>query len=102
MKKVYKSFNIAGMQYYEALFVINDIKVGDRVLLKSENNNIYDENEVEIYYKDKKLGYIPKNTNYSIATILSANWDIFEAYIQKIDRDELEIQIAIFIKENRE
>ena len=102
MKKVYKSFEIAGIEYYEALFVINEMKVGDKLILKLEKNNIYDENAVEIYYKDTKLGYIPRSANYSIARIMNAGWDIFEAFVQKIDRDELTIQVAVFIRERND
>ena len=96
--KVYKNFKIAGIEYYEALFVIEKIKVGDKLILKPEDN-IYDEYAVEIYYEDKKLGYIPRSSNYSIGVILRKGWDIFDAYIQKINRDELEIQMAVFVRE---
>ena len=96
--KVYKNFKIAGIEYYEAMFVIGKIKVGDKLILKAEDN-IYDENAVEIYYKDKKLGYIPKSANYSIGVILRKGWDMFDAYIQKINRDNLEIQVAVFVRE---
>ena len=97
--KVYKSFKIAGLQYYEALFVINRLKIGQKLKLKPEPSNIYDENAVEIYYKKHKLGYIPKTSNYSVAVILNAGWKIFECYVQKIDRDNLEIQVAVFVRE---
>jgi len=96
--KVYKNFKIAGIEYYEAMFVIGKIKVGDKLILKVEDN-IYDENAVEIYYKDKKLGYFPKSANYSIGVILRKGWDMFDAYIQKINRDNLEIQVAVFVRE---
>jgi len=99
MKKLYKSFKIAGLQYYEALFIINKLKVGKKLKLKIEPNNIHDENAVEIYYKKHKLGYIPRSANYSIATILKAGWDIFDCYIQKIDKQNLLIDVAIFVRE---
>jgi len=99
MKKVYKSFQIAGIEYYEALFIIEQVKVGDRLKLKLEKNNIYDENAIEIFYKKRKLGYIPKSQNYSIAKIMQARWNIFEAFVQKINKDKLEIQVAIFIRQ---
>ena len=97
--KVYKNFNIAGIEYYEALFVIEKMKVGEKLILKPEEKNIYDEYAVEIYYEDKKLGYIPKSSNYSIGVILRKGWDIFEAFVQKIDRDNLDIQVAVFVRE---
>jgi hypothetical protein len=102
MKKVYKYFVIAGIEYYEALFVINKLKPGKKLKLKLEPKNKYDENAVEIYYKKHKLGYIPKTANYSIAKILNAGWDIFDSYVQKIDRDELIIQVAVFVREKND
>ena len=99
--KVYKSFRIAGISYYEALFVIEKLKVGDRLKLKPEEN-MHDEHAVAVYRKEKKLGYIPRNANYSISVILRNGWDIFEAYVQRIDREELEIDIAVFVRENVE
>ncbi len=97
--KVYKSFPVAGISYYEALFIIEQIKPGDKLILKPEGN-IYDEHAVEIFYNDKKLGYIPKNSNYSISTILRNGWDIFDCYVQRIDRDGLNIDVAVFVREN--
>ena len=98
MKKLYKSFRIAGLKYYDAIFIINKLKVGKKLKLKIETNNIYDENAVEIYYKKYKLGYIPKTSNYSIATILKSGWNIFDCYIQKIDKPNLLIDVAIFVR----
>ena len=102
MKKIYKNFKIAGIEYYEALIVINEMKIGDKLILKPQPDNIHDENAVEIFYKDYKLGYIPRNANYSISVLLNAGWDIFDAYIQKINRDELDIQVAVFVREKND
>jgi len=83
MKRIYKNFKIAGIENYEALFAINEMKIGDKLILKSQLiNNIHDENE-----------------NYSISVLLNAGWDIFDVYIQKINRDELDIQVAVFVRE---
>ena len=98
MKKVYKHFPVAGIAYYEALFAIEQIKVGEKLELKPEDN-IYDEYAVEVYYKERKLGYIPKNSNYSISVILRQGWQIFEAYVQRVDREALSIDVALFVKE---
>ena len=97
--KVYKSFRVAGIAYYEALFVIQKLEIGDKLKLKPEKN-MHDEHAVAIYRKDKKLGYIPRSANYSISVILRKKWDIFEAYVQRIDKEALEIDVAVFVKEN--
>ena len=97
--KVYKSFRIAGIAYYEALFVIGKLNIGDKLKLRPEEN-MHDEHAIAVYRKDKKLGYIPRNANYSISVMMRKGWDIFEAYVQRIDREELEIDIAVFVREN--
>ena len=97
--KVYKTFHIAGIAYYEALFVIEGLKIGDKLRLKPEEN-MYDEHAVAVYYQEKKLGYLPKQANYSISVILRKGWDIFDVYVQRIDRDALGIDIAVFVREN--
>ena len=61
--RAYKNFNVAGITYYEALFMINQIKVGGKVELRP------------------------------------GGWDIFDVFIQRVDRDELEIDIAMFVRE---
>ena len=100
--QVYKSFKIAGIAYYEALFVIEELKIGARLRLEAEENK-HDEHAVAIYYNERKLGYIPRMYNYSIGRILRAGWNIFDAYVQKIDRDNLEIEeVALFVRENGE
>ena len=93
---VYKNFYIAGLEYYESYKIQNKLKIGDKLKLKTEPQNRFDENAVEIYYKKYKLGYIPKRANYSIAQILNKGHNIFKAYIQNIDENG--IKIAVIIK----
>ena len=94
---VYKSFYIAGLEYYESYKIQKKLQIGDKLKLKPEPKNRFDENAVEIYYKKYKLGYIPKRNNYSIAQILNKGYNIFKAYIQDIKENG--IKIAIDIKE---
>ena len=57
--RVYKSFSVAGIAYYEALFVINQMKVGEKVDLKPEDN-IYDENAWRSIMRVKSLAIFPE------------------------------------------
>ena len=95
--KVYKSFCVAGFKYYGGFKVRDKLKPGVKLKLKPKPKNRYDENAVEIYYKKCKLGYIPRNQNYSIAQILNSGYKIFKCYVQKVD-DEQNIQVAVAIK----
>ena len=95
--KVYKSFYVAGFKYYGGFKVIDKLKPGVKLKLKTEPKNRYDENAIEIYYKKCKLGYVPRNQNYSIAQILNSGHKIFKCYVQEVD-DKQNIQVAIIIK----
>ena len=63
-------FHVAGFAYYDGLDVINELSLGQAVTLVVETDNPYDNEAVVIYYKDKKLGYVPKEKN-SFLTISS-------------------------------
>ena len=63
-------FSIAGFQYYDGPQVIGRIRSGDRLTLKAEPANPYDEFAVEIFYGKTKLGYIPRSDNRHISRLL--------------------------------
>ena len=96
--KIYKSFVVAGFKYYGGFQVFDKLKAGKKLKLKLEEDNKYDDNAIEVYYKKVKLGYIPKYQNYSISQILKNGHNIFEAYVQMID-EKKNIVVAIVIKE---
>ena len=60
-------FYIAGLWYYNKDF---DASCTSFLNLKREPSNPYDINAIEVYYKDLKLGYIPKIENKLIAKML--------------------------------
>lgn len=76
--------------------IFNDIKVGDKLLLRREESK-FDENEVVILTKDKeKIGYIPEKDNVIFARLMDAG-KMLDAKIISIDRKEPFIQIYIGI-----
>lgn len=42
----------------------------------------YDENAVTLYFEDYKLGYIPKESNKSIAKLLNAGYVFYKYYLE--------------------
>ncbi|MBS9776347.1 MAG: HIRAN domain-containing protein [Fusobacterium sp.] len=110
-KKIYEksryidSFHIAGFQYYEGLEVIDELKVGTKVILIEEENNPYDAKAVAIYYKDTKLGYVPSTNNTNLSRFLHYGYsDIFEAKIQvkKLDEyPERQFRVVVKLVDNR-
>lgn len=98
-------FHLAGFAYYDGLDVIQELTLGQTVDLVKEDNNPYDEQAVAIYYKDKKLGYIPSSHNSMISTLLYyGHGDIFEARIQMVNHDshpERQLRVVVKVKDAR-
>ena len=97
--------HIAGFTYYDGLDVINDLKLGTQVTLKSEPENPYDHEAVAIYYGDTKLGYVPQAKNSFVSNLLYFGYDdIVEARINchnPEEHPENQFRVVIKIKDNR-
>jgi hypothetical protein len=97
-RKYFSHFNIAGFTYYEGAIVFEELQIGTILELKSEPDNKFDDNAVAIYYKEHKLGFVPRNNNQAIRSILDCGFNIFEARIQVKRREEYpERQISVII-----
>ncbi|WP_299095937.1 HIRAN domain-containing protein [uncultured Winogradskyella sp.] len=87
MKKEYlANFCIAGFTYYEGVSVFRKLKIGKKLILKLEEENKYDPKAVAIYYKDSKIGFIPRNENrifYKLIKIGLSN--LIEIRVQQKD-----------------
>lgn len=53
--------SVAGLQHYRGNDLAELIKVGDKLELRQQPHNKFDENAVMVMWHDNKLGYIPKN-----------------------------------------
>ncbi len=89
MEHIYfDSFNMAGGNYYELPIVFQKLKIGKKLRLVSEPDNRYDEFAVAIYFKDHKIGFVPRNSNRKLALLLKAGVDVFDARVQSIHPEE--------------
>ena len=102
----FQDFYIAGFKYYDGLDVIDELKTGTPITLKAEPDNPHDTAAVEIYYKDTKLGYIPRNVNSKISTLLVfGHASIFESRIISVNAEqplEQRFQVVLKVKDNRD
>lgn len=62
--------SVAGFQYYEGERLWPRLNPGDPLTLVREPDNPYDERAVALYWKDDKLGYIPRADNAVIANLM--------------------------------
>ena len=99
-----KSFHVAGFSYYQGSFVYGDLSIGSKIEIVPDNGNIHDEHAVELRYKGHKIGYVPKNENYEISTIIKAGYDIFTGVIQQLsphEHPEQQVRVGIFITKQK-
>lgn len=98
------NFHISGFTYYDGAEVFNQLEVGTKLNLKFEPENKFDNYAVAIYFKDRKLGFIPRIMNKEISKFLELGYDsIFETTINQIStmlNPEAQIGVIVKLKEN--
>ena len=68
--------SIAGFQFYDGDHLWDQLSTGDMLQLIQEPDNHYDENAVEIYWRNSKLGYLPRVENTAIAQMMNQEQEI--------------------------
>ena len=100
MDRHFDDFHIAGFTYHDGVDVFSELKIGTMLTLLAEPDNRYDNFAVAIYYREHKLGYIPKGKNKYIGKFLNfGHADLFDVKINRISPEEHpEHQIGIVVK----
>jgi hypothetical protein len=62
-----QSSPLAGFRYHAASAVWEELRVGDRLDLSREPDNSYDSNAVSVWWRGRKLGYVPRRDNAALA-----------------------------------
>ena len=68
---------IAGYAYYQGEKLIDQLKPDLKLDLKREPENPYDNKAIAIYFKNHKLGFIPRVNNKVIANIMDQEINVF-------------------------
>ena len=81
-----QSFHIAGVKYWNACTVINELKVGDVLSLVPERDNPHDSNAMAVYFGKVKLGYVPRDCNEPLSVMsFYGHANAFELRVQQVD-----------------
>lgn len=101
-RRHFTNFDIAGFTYWEGPMVFKELTIGTELYLKQEGDNKFDPYAVAIYYKEHKLGFIPRNMNKEISKLCEQGYaNIFEVRINRIspsDNPEDQIGVIIYLK----
>jgi len=62
-----QSAPLAGFRYHAAAEVWSELRVGDALGLEREPDNPHDANAIAVSWRGRKLGYIPKRDNATLA-----------------------------------
>ncbi len=79
--------SIHGSHYYDCLELVEAEQIyrGDRLILRREPQNEYDDNAIEVFTQDEqKLGYVPKNNNTVIAALMDQGCDCY-ALVERVE-----------------
>lgn len=79
---------IAGSHYYDCPAVLADLRPGDPLQFRRQPGNPKDERAVEIFWRDRKLGYLPRFDNAAAASLLDRTYDLRGEILAVDDPDE--------------
>ena len=101
--KHFSNFYIAGFTFWEGCMAFSELRIGNKLNLVREADNRFDPYAVAIYYKDYKLGYIPRGENQTIAQFLDLGFNtLFDVRVQRLSPDanpERQVGVVVFAKE---
>ena len=88
---------IAGTSYIDDQSIFDELKDGDKLFLKREPDNRFDENAILVLDENgRKLGYIPEKDNLVFARLMDAG-KYLTARMTDIDKDAPFVRINIDI-----
>lgn len=67
---------IAGSHYYDCAEVLSNLRPGDVLQFRRQPGNPHDERAIEIVWRDRKLGYLPRMDNAAAASLLDRTHDL--------------------------
>jgi len=96
------SFDLAGFTYYDGVEVFSELKIGTELSLVAEPENPYDYRAVAVYFKEQKIGFLPRNENRIISKFINLGYtDLFRVFVNRISAfDTTEHQIGVVVKIN--
>jgi hypothetical protein len=77
---------IAGLEFYRAAAIWPFLRVDEKLSLVRERFNEHDPSAVAVYFRNDKLGFVPRQENGAVAQMLDRG-EILEARITRLIND---------------
>ena len=90
---------VAGTSYIEDESILEEIKEGDKLTLKREPDNRFDDNAILVIdEKSRKLGYIPEKDNIVFARLMDAGKYLTAKVVDSVSKGFFkQIKISIYL-----
>jgi len=82
VRMLVQSSPLAGYTYHAAPALFATLRIGDELALLREANNPHDSNAVSVYWREHKLGYVPRTQNATLAWAM----DRGDAVVARVSR----------------
>ena len=76
---------LVGLSYYELQYVYHHIHEGTALELRREPRNRHDYNAIAVYFRNHKIGFLPKNANELAAHLMDEGCAL-EARVTKVTK----------------
>lgn len=99
------NFHIAGFSYWDGCEAFEQLRIGTKLQLVREADNAFDPYAVAIWYKDFKLGFVPRGANRFLSKHLDMGLeDVYECRITRLtpdDHPENQVEVIVYIRNQR-
>lgn len=91
---------VRGFQYYNGPQLLNEMKVGDMLVLVREPENQYDPNAIALHFNKQKIGFIPAEENKMLSKLIDIKALDFQAEITHLEPQAAtweNVSVALFV-----
>lgn len=80
---------IAGSHYYRLEQIVQLIQPDDPLTLQRQTDNRHDPAAIEVFWKNEKIGYVPRRHNTAAASLMDRGYQVEARVLRLMDQDEV-------------
>ena len=82
-------FHVRGFQYYDGPDMMERMKAGEELSLLREPENKFDKHAIAVYYRQRKIGFVPREKNEVLSRLMDNKTGNLSAEINQIRNDDV-------------